>query len=463
VSANSTLTELQVAHATDRLPFNPFMRFLTVAAALGFLFDSFDTTLVAYLMPSIAREWKVAPLMLGLIASSAMWGTVAGQYLWGPLADKFGRRFAFQGTILSFGLLTGIAAFAWNAGSLMFARFIAGTGLGGFIPLDSVLTMEMVPTRLRGRLVSLTTVLFPGGQLLAVAVTMVLLSHIGWRGMFIVGALPAILAWVARRGIPETPRWLVTQGRYSEARKSLNVMGANDEMIAEAVKEAPNAPPVKAQQGRVSELFTKYRSRVVLTWGLWVVNNFGYFGFILWIPSILMSHFHFNLARSLSYTVIISCCAQAGRIVGVLLIDKIGRKPLISSCYIGAGVVAFIFGQQTKPGMILLFACLFMFLVDQASAAVVTYVPELYPTHIRALGASWAAGFGRIFGALAPIVLGALLAASSYYIIWIIYLAFYLAGAVLVITLGVETKGRPLEEVTDSSKESVGELVAETR
>jgi putative MFS transporter len=441
------LTDLQVAKSIDKLTINRFTKYMMVVAMAGFLFDSFDTSLVSYLMPSMAKEWGLAPVVLGFIASSAVWGSALGQYIWGPLSDRLGRRFAFQGTILSFGVLSGAAAFAWNSVSMMGARFLAGTGLGGFIPLDSVLIMEMAPSRFRGRMVSLLTLLFPAGQLLAVATSLLLLPKIGWRGMFLVGALPAILAWLARRAIPETPRWLVTQGRYAEARKSLKIIGVTEEMIQKAGEEAARAPQQTTRKGDFRDLFTTYLRRVILTWGLWICINFPYFGFVLWIPSILVGTFKFTLVRSLTYTVVIACCGTVGRAAGVTLIDKIGRKPLISTGLLGAGIVALIFGQQSEHTLLLLFACLLVFFMDMASAGIVTYVPEVYPTHIRGLGASWAAAMGRIAAAVAPITLGGLLAAEGYSIIWIIFAALLWLGGILLLALGIETKGKTLEEL----------------
>jgi len=276
---------------------------------------------------------------------------------------------------------------------------------------------------------------------------LLLLPSIGWRGMFLIGALPAILAWVARRAIPETPRWLVTQSRHAAAVNSLKILGVTEEMIQEAGQEAATAPKEIARKGSLVEIFSKYLSRVVLSWGLWICLNFPYFGFVLWIPTILVGTFKFSLVRSLTYTVVIACCGTAGRIVGVSLIDKIGRKALISVSLIWAGVISLIFGAQSEHGFLLLFACLFVFFMDMASAGVVTYVPEMYPTHLRALGASWAAAPGRISAAVAPIVLGALLGAEGYYMIWIIFTILLVLGAILVLTLGIETKGRILEEL----------------
>ncbi|MGI9861481.1 MFS transporter [Moorella naiadis] len=442
------LTELQVARSIDKLSINSFMKYMLVVAAAGFLFDSFDTSLVAYIMPSIAKEFNLSPVIIGLVASAAVWGTVLGQYVWGPLADKLGRRFAFQGTVLSFGLLTGLAAFAWNSVSLWWARFMAGTGLGGFIPLDAVMIMEMAPTKVRGRMVSFLPVFFPAGQLLAAGTTLALLPLLGWRGMFLVGALPAILAWWARRVIPETPRWLVAQGRHDEAKQSLKRLGVTEEIINEAGKETTGMAIQQGNNGSLAELFSgKYAVRIIVTWGIWFALNFGYFGFMLWLPSILVTMFKFTLVRSLTYTVIIAATGTLGRIIGVLLIDKIGRKKLIGFTFACAGLVGLIFGSVSDHKLLLIFAALFFFFADQGSVGVVTYVPELYPTHLRALGSSWAAAPGRIAAAVAPIVLGTLMAAQSYFTIWIIFAALYWLGALLVLTLGVETKGKVLEEV----------------
>jgi putative MFS transporter len=442
------LTELQVAKILDKLSLNRFMKYMLVVAALGFLFDSFNTSIMSYLMPSISKEFHLTPVIVGLIASAAMWGTVLGQYVWGPLADKYGRRFAFQGTILSFGLLTGLAAISMNPSTLWWTRFLAGTGLGGFITLDAIVIMEMAPTKIRGRMVGFLPIFFPAGSLLAAGATLALLPIIGWRCMFLVGAVPAILAYVARRVIPETPRWLVGQGRHAEAVESLKMLGATDEIITKSGEETADMDVETRRTGNLAELFSsKYASRNFVTWGIWVALNFGYFGFYLWLPSILVTMFKFTLVRSLTYTVIIAVVGTLGRIVGILLIDRIGRKKLIGYNFVAAGVIGLIFGGVSSHTLLLVFAALFGFFADMASAAVVVYVPELFPTHLRALGSSWAAAPGRIAAAIAPICLGALIQVGSYYTIWIIFAALYFLGAILVMALGIETKGKLLEEV----------------
>lgn len=444
------LSQSDVSRVLDRLPVTRSMVYILVTATLGFLFDSFDTNMVAYAMPSIKAEWQLSPVTLGLIASSALWGTVLGQYFWGPIADLRGRRFAFLWTIASFALLTGLAGLAWSPAAFVVARFIAGAGLGGFIPLDAVMISEFAPTRVRGRMVSLLPVFFPAGQVLAAFIALMVLPVFGWRSLFFIGAAPALLALWARSKVPESPRWLAIKGRGDEARKALRFLGASEEEINGAADRSAAEIPGGPQGARFPELFSpQYLSRTVLSWGIWVCENFGYFGFLMWLPSILVTIFKFSLVKSLTYTLVVAAAGTVGRIVAVYLIDLVGRRKLLIVGFALYGVAALLFGLAKTPPLLLSMAALFAFFGDMLGATIVTYVPELYPTRLRAIGASWAAAPGRIAAALAPMILGGLMAANSYYTVWVVFAGMFWLGAVLALFLGVETKGRALEEVAE--------------
>jgi putative MFS transporter len=423
---------------------------ILLTLACGYLMDAFDTGLISYLLPSIVRDWHLSSVTVGLIASGAIWGTVLGQLVIGPMADKFGRKRMIQATLLCFGLLTGVAALAWGPRSLVLARFLAGMGLGGFIPLDAIIMGEMSPTRVRGRLVSATTLLFPMGQLLAVGATLLLLRSWGWRAMFIVGCVPVILIWLATLKMPESPRWLLTRGRQSDARQALNKLGISSEAIAHAAAEDSSREPEYKGSGSLGEFFTgKYATRIIVAFATWL-GNFGYFGFMLWFPSLLVMRFHLTIMRSLSYTVMVAASGFVGRLLGIYLIEKIGRKGLLKFTLTGAGITLLLFMliKVSDPTYILPLACIFYFFGDQAGIVQVTYVSELFPTHLRGIGTAWSIGFGRVMAASGPIVAGILLAAGFYNSIWILYGGLYLISVVIIAALGIETKGKSLEALS---------------
>ena len=147
---------------------------------------------------------------------------MAGGYFWGWLGDRKGRVVCLVLTILLFSLFTGLAALAFSAGFLIGVRFLAGTGLGGAVPVDFVLMAEYSPARLRGRLLGLAPLGFAIGIFFAAAVGLYVVPHFGWRWLFVVGIVPALLVVALRMGVPESPRWLAGQGRSEQARKGLH-------------------------------------------------------------------------------------------------------------------------------------------------------------------------------------------------------------------------------------------------
>ena len=449
ISKDATgMSDRQVGLVIDKLGFVRKYKILLIAASVGYLFDAFDNAILGYALPAISQEFDISPVVKGLIISAAQWGGLVGQLVWGPVTEAMGRLFAFRGTLLTFSLLTGLTVLAWNPVIIGLSRFLAGTGLGAFVPVVTGVVSEMSPTKYRGRFTSFTTLLWPFGSLAGAFLSLMLLPVIGWRGMFLLGSVVIILAIFAPRLLPESPRWLAAKGRGDDALKALRQLGATDQMIEEA-RSLPSEPAVQIdRKAAVSELFSpRWIRSIVLGGGLWITLNFAYLAVLLWLPSILVDVYHLTMARSLTYTVITALVGLLGRVLGVYLIEVIGRKPLLYYTYACAAASCLAFGNVSDPSYLLVFAALFFFFTDQASVCVIAYVPELFPTRIRLVGATWAAAAGRFTSALAPIMAGALMAAGQYKTIWVVFAVMYVLGIVLIWTLGPETKGRSLEQL----------------
>ena len=457
IDKTKPLTEKQVGHVLDRMGTTGPLKILVFAASLGYLFDAFDNALLGYVLPAISEEFTIDPVIKGLIISAALWGGVLGQYVWGPLADIRGRRPAFQGTLLSFSGFTGLTALSWNPISLFVFRFITGTGLAGFIPVDSAMVSEMTPTRIRGRLTSFLPVVFPLGSLMAAGITLALLDVIGWRFMFVIGALPALIAFWVRHNLPESPRWLAVKGRGIEAIAALQKLAAPDHLIAEAQQLPDEEQRVAETKANFRELLTaRWVKAHIVSWSLWISVNFAYMGVLLWLPSILVDVYGFSIAKSLTMTLITNSVGVAGRLFGVFLIERIGRKPLIIYTYVCAALICLTIGFLDNPNIFIVLMAIFFFFADQASVGVVAFVPELYPTRLRVLGSAWAAAAGRIASAVSPIMAGAFMKFNAFAAVWIVFAAVYVVAALITWFLAPETKGRSLDDVTDANIEASG-------
>jgi putative MFS transporter len=328
---SAPLTPEVIGRAIDLAPLTRPLMFIIAVAAAGFLFDSFDIVIVSYALPSIAKEFQLTPQQVGLIGSSALAGMGIGSWIWGWIADRWGRRIVFAATVLMFSVFTGIAGLSFSLGFLIGARFLTGLGLGGMVPIDSALVAEYAPARIRGRVSACLPLCWPIGIFAAAGTSLVVVPTIGWRWLFAIGVLPAILAFIIRRGVPESPRWLAAHGRNEEARASLRYVGIDDGLIAQArqdVAEEPVRP--RLPEARLRDLFRpEYARRIVQTWLMWFLSNFAGIAFNVWLPTIYATYYHITLTRTLLYTFIVAGTSVVGRVVAFSLVDKVGRKPLI--------------------------------------------------------------------------------------------------------------------------------------
>lgn len=431
-----------VSSVIETLPITRVHVTIVVAAALGFAFDSFDTYIVAYAMPSIIREWHIDPITNGLLTSAGIWGMLVGALLLGPLADRFGRKLAFSGTILGFAALTGITAAAGGVFQFGLLRFATGMFLGGMIPVDTALVSEFISTPYRGRFVSVLTILWPFGLLAAAFCSLLLVPQYGWRALFIIGVLPAFLAVWAIWKLPESPRWLATKGRMKEAAAVLKLLGAGEESLREVQPdEVAKSLPLNTLLQR------QYRKRFVLTAGYYFFSYFGYYGFVLWLPSILASVYQLSLATTFTYTLYVAIAAILGRVTAFLTIERFGRKQLFYVGFGAGGFAALLFGTIQNPTLLVWGACLLSFLIEQGVAGTVVWTAELYPSKVRATAISWSTAAGRISAAVSPIVFGAFVGSQMYYGVFVTMAAAFWVTVALVYFLGVETKGKALHEL----------------
>ena len=449
MSQSAPLTPEIIGRAIDNTPLNNALKFIIAVAAAGFLFDSFDITIVGYALPKIRQEFSLSPTQVGLVGSSALAGMGVGSWCWGWIADKWGRRVVFASTVLMFSLFTGVAGLAGSVGFLIGARFLTGLGLGGMVPIDQALVTEYAPARIRGRVAAMLPLCWPMGYFTAAGMALLLVPQVGWRWLFAIGVLPALLTFVIRRRVPESPRWLASQGRHEEARESLAFVGVNDQLLEQARRELATVPPRPAvREATFADLFTPpYARRVIHTWLLWFCSNFAATGFAVWLPTIYAQYYHIELSRTLLYTFIVAGTQVVARFCAFGLIDILGRKTMIVIAYGVAGCAALMFIQSDTETSLLVTAMVYAFFQDIGNLAMTVYTPEVYPVRIRGKGAAIAMGWGRFGGMVSPIVAGVLIGSGSLILVWGMIGAMQFLASGLTLALGYETRGN-LEAVS---------------
>jgi MFS transporter, putative metabolite:H+ symporter len=436
-----------IGRAIDKITLNRALVFIIGVAAAGFFFDSFDIVIVSYALPMIRQEFGLDPKQVGLIGSAALAGMGLGSWMWGWVADRWGRRVVFAATVLMFSVCTGIAGLSMSLGFLVGARFMTGLGLGGMVPIDQALVAEYAPARIRGRVSAMLPLCWPVGIFAAAGAGLLVVPHLGWRWLFALGALPAVLVFFIRRGVPESPRWLADRGRHEEARTSLAYVGVDDTIIEQARIELAAEPSVApGRDATFSDLFTaRYARRVTHTWLMWFCSGFAATCFSVWLPSIFATYYHINLTRTLTYTFIVAGTSVVGRVCAFSLIDLFGRKALIVIGFGVAGVAALLFTQTSTEAGLLATAMMYGFFADIGSLAMTVYTPEVYPVRIRGKGAAIAMGWGRFGGMVSPIVAGFLISADNLAMVWGLMAAFQFTSAGLTLVMAHETSGRNLE------------------
>ena len=449
---------MSISQRLDQLPSTPMLRKVIIISGLGLMFDAMDQGMVSGVIASIGLDWDLDSMQRGFLGSSGVLGMMLGALVSGFAADRWGRRTVVLVTLLIFSLGSALCGLAPNYEMLLVARFITGIGLGGELPVITTLVSEFSSLKNRGRNVVLVESFWAWGWILAALVAYLAIPLYGWRIAFFIGAVPALFAAAIRFLIPESPRFLEQKGKLNEAEKIVRSM----EMSAGITEEnlPPKAPVLKMEEQKRQTTFESFaalwskdfRKSTFVLWVLWFGVNLGYYGFVLWTPSFLHAQ-GYELVRSFEFTLIMSLAQVPGYLTAAYLIEKIGRKPVLTVFLLGTAGAAWFFGQADSLPAVLASGCFLYFFALGTWGCVYSYTPELYPTINRGMGAGTASAVGRVGAFIAPLIVpfvyGYFGAENGFEIVFLILTAVFVVVALVILFLGVETKGRKLPEFND--------------
>ncbi|OPX44996.1 putative niacin/nicotinamide transporter NaiP [Ruminiclostridium hungatei] len=440
-----------ISQRIDRLPATPLLWRVLFLTGIGWMFDAMDQGMVSGVMASIGREWKLSPSDLGLLGSASAVGMAVGAAVAGMVADRLGRRTVVTYTLVLFGIASALSAFSPNFHFLLLFRFFTGLGLGGELPAASTLVSEYSPAKIRGRMVVYLESFWAWGWIIAALIAYLLIPVYGWRTGFLLGGIPALYAAYMRRGIPESPRYLEQNGQLKQADEIVSKMEQQAGFSSEALPLESGAGEADRKKVLLSELWSKtYIRRTVVLWVLWLGINFGYYGFVLWTPTLLVGK-GFSLVKGFEFTLIMCIAQLPGYYSSAYLIERIGRKAVLVIYLAGTAAAAYLFGHGQSGNAVLVSGCLLYFFSLGAWGAVYAYTPEVYPTRIRGSGTGWAAAVGRIGAILAPYIVGVLYESqgkeAGFNNVFLILTIVFAVVAVVVAAAGIETRGRTLEEI----------------
>jgi len=438
-----------------------------VIGGLGYLFDAWEVTLNAYLTPLLGKAFALSTSELGLVSTANLIGMAVGAIGWGAIADRLGRKRAFSLTLLIFALCSLLAAFSPNYTTFLVLRFVAGVGLGGCIPVDYALVAEFSPRRQRGRVLAAMDLWWPVGATLCGVVATALAPVQGnWRWMLGVMIVPALLVFWIRRGVPESPLYLATTGRESQARVIVDDLvlrtGATPRpyVISSDDAGAPRGRGLRAAVEQLRLVWTFSPRTTSVAWILFVTVMLVYYASLTWMPSILKAQGYGTYA-AFANTTLMTGVGIVGVICSVLLVEVVGRKWVIgiSAPLMAASLVVFALVLKVHTAA-LVWIAIFGFVSELAIPVLYAYVSELYPTSIRASGFGWASALSRVASGFIPLVFGSFLWPRLGLPLTFTVLAVAVLAAVLWMAVGApETKGRQLDRI--DGPEAVPVLAAE--
>ncbi|MFD9896230.1 MFS transporter [Amycolatopsis sp. NPDC059027] len=440
-----------IAARIERLPLSRWHVKVRLLIGVVTFFDGFDQLLIAYALPAIRKQYTLDTADVTLTITAGSVGMLVGAALSGYLADRAGRVRTLTWCLLLYALTSALAAAAPEIGWLQAARFLQGVGIGGEVLVAAAYINEIVGATRRGRYVLVYELAFVFGLAAASLVSTWVVPAFGWRVLFLIGALPVVLAFVLPRQVPESPRWLAARGRTAEA------SGIVDELERRAVAQfgtLPEVAPVAvapAPRPRLADLFTgRYLRRTLVVSVLWFVAFLVNYGLTSWLPTIYTTVYHLPLDTSLRYSMITMAAGLVGCVVLALTVDRVGRRPGLAVCLLGGalvlGVAAWVH-PATGYGVMLFVsaASIFVFAVN---LGLNLYGPELYPTRSRALGASVGGIFARLGVIAGPVLTGALVDTGGIAPVFAVLAAAGALGGLVLVFFGVETARRPLESLS---------------
>jgi len=438
---------ISITGRMERIPNSNFQKMLVGVLIVAWFVESLDLGGMIYLMPVLGSAFKLDPKIMGYLGSISFAGMFFGSLISGFLSDKIGRKKTIIYSMLFWGISGFLVSNAWSTQSLLVFRFLLGVGLGAQVPVGVTMLSELVPSKNRGMYLALYQAFYPLGIAGAGLLTYLLLPRFNWQGVFLAEALPALWLFVVWKFIPESPYWLESKSRYSEADKVMDIIEKNvqkstgkplpsvyDEYLDVIVKKPSN-------QG-FSELLTKPFIPIMLMALIWQSTALlGFYGLSTWLSVLLVAK-GFAIIKSTAFIAVIALGGLPAFFLVYFLVEKIGRKKTTLVFAVTTAVSSFIYGSAPTITLVIILGLAFMFFQYGYSMSCNVYLPEIFPTHLRGRGVGFGLACGRVGAFMGPISLGYVISGYGPLAVFMVASSCVLIGALAVLILGPETRGK---------------------
>ena len=429
----------------DRLPISSFHYRIFWLVGAGMFFDGYDLYVGTNVLGAVVQSKFATLAQVPQFISLTFLGMTLGSLITGFIGDRYGRRFTYQFNLLIFGLASLAAAFAPDMTTLNLLRFVMGLGLGAEIVVGYSTLTEFVPPQTRGRWLAFMAFLVVFGLPATALLGYVIIPAYGWRPMFVICGIGSLIVWYLRKNLPESPRWLESQGRTAEAEA---LMQAIEKEAATAGPLPPPAAPTPVQTFSLASLIGPQLlpSMVVGSVVLIMINTL-IFGFVQWLPTFFVQQ-GLSITKSFGYTLVIITGSPIGCAIGAFSADYFGRKPSLITAGFATIVLGAIYPFVQAPA-ILLTVGFFLIVAIYVQVAILfgVYTPELFPTEVRLRANGICNTIGRAATIVSPFIVLALFKAYGVGGVLSLMIGLVIVSIIVVYLWGIEPAKRGLEEV----------------
>jgi len=461
-------TETDLGRRLDGAAWQRLHTTILIALGAGWLFDSFEVQIFSSAVGPLGDHFGASVFERDAVLAVWLGGILFGAIVGGRLADRFGRRRLFVATLLWYAGFTVLTGLSPNLGFVYGLRFLAALGVGAEYSIVNAAIAEFMPARVRGKANALVMNFWPMGAILAGLLayfaldTLALSSAVSWRYMFILGGLVALVVLFFRRRIPESPRWLASQGRMAEAEQTIRLLEGDLTPAVTLTSQASGPVVVASTRSALAELVRHYPGRLALGSMLDLAEAFGYYGLFALMSVVVLPQIDISQSGIPIFYIVGNVGALAGGLIMASLFDRVGHRRTVGACYLLSAIAVAVLSVATQSGSVVWVTLAFVVANGVGTAAWTSAYPtftELFPTHLRGVGVGASVAVGRIGAIVGTLALPSIAADLGASVSYLLVAGFWLIGAVAVglaaVNGGRDPSRRSLEDVAPLRAEPV--------